>query len=187
MFPGASFQGPSGGWEQRPDGWMQSLRTSNPYRYSKAAQVEFTVHYEPRIKGYLQVQTLSLLEPCLAVRSSARLAGPWSDSACIYQPPEKKSPGLLLYAGKAHKAFIGADLSFTYAVNTTDKDRIYDDTGIYYPKVLKGKITREKGTPMTGPLRGSIHPSQGDDIHGKGHAQTPPPCHPCAQGTAPCT
>jgi len=109
--------------------------------------VEFTVHYEPRIKGYLQVQTLSLLDSCLAVRSSASLAGPWSEPTCIYQPPEKNSPGLLLYAGKAQKAFIGADLAFTYAVNTTDKDRILDDMGIYYPKVLKGKITLKRARP----------------------------------------
>ena len=33
-----------------------------PVPVLNAAQVEFTVHYEPRIKGYLQVQTLSLLE-----------------------------------------------------------------------------------------------------------------------------
>ena len=135
-------------WMGTASGWMDAKPADvKPVPVFKGAQVEFTVHYEPRIRGYLQVQTLSPLEPCLAVRSSASLAGPWSDSACIYQPPEKKSPGLLLYAGKAHKAFIGADLSFTYAVNTTDKDRIYDDMGIYYPIVLKGKISRKRARP----------------------------------------
>lgn len=135
-------------WMGTAAGWMDAKPADlKPVPVLKAAQVEFTVHYEPRIKGYLQVQTLSLLESCLAVRSSARLAGPWSDPTCIYQPPEKNSSGLLLYAGKAHKAFIGADLAFTYAVNTTDKDRILDDTGIYYPKVLKGKITRKRACP----------------------------------------
>jgi hypothetical protein len=135
-------------WMGTAAGWMVAKPLNlKPVPVIKAAQVEFTVHYEPRIKGYLQVQTLSLADSCLAVRSSARLNGPWSDPTCIYKPPEKDSPGLLLYAGKAHKAFIGADLAFTYAVNATDKDRILDDMNIYYPKVLKGKITLKKARP----------------------------------------
>lgn len=135
-------------WMGTAVGWMEAKPADlKPVPVLNAAQVEFTVHYEPRIKGYLQVQTLSLLDSCLVVRSSASLAGPWSEPACIYQPPEKNSPGLLLYAGKAQKAFIGADLAFTYAVNTMDKDRILDDTGIYYPKVLKGKITMKRARP----------------------------------------
>jgi hypothetical protein len=55
-------------------------------------------------------------------------------------------PGLL-HEGKAHKDFICADPNLAYAINTMDKDRILDDTGIYYPKVLKGIITRERARP----------------------------------------
>ena len=132
-------------WMGTATRWVEAKPAGlKPVPVLKATQVEFSVHYEPHIKGYLQVQTLSLLNPCLAVRSSARLAGPWPDPTCIHQPPEKNTPGLLLYAGKAHKAFIGADLAFTYAVNTLDEDRIFDDMSIYYPKVLKGKITRKR-------------------------------------------
>ncbi len=63
-------------WMGAASGWMDAKPADvKPVPVFKAAQVEFTVHYEPRIKGYLQVQTLSLLEPCLAVRSSAGLQG----------------------------------------------------------------------------------------------------------------
>ncbi|HOS97287.1 MAG TPA: hypothetical protein PLU54_06495 [Deltaproteobacteria bacterium] len=103
-------------------------------------QVEFTVHYEPELGGLVQVQTLSLADPCLALRFAATVSSAWSGSMCFFQPPERSSQGLLLYAGKAHKAFAGSQVAFTYAVNTLDPHRIMDDMGIYFPVVLKGTI-----------------------------------------------
>lgn len=136
----------------RPQWWMGSIsgwvgskpEGLKPVPVFHGAQVEFSVGYEPRTKLFLQVQTLSLLEPCLAVRTSKGVHGPWSGAGCIYEPPEKASPGLLIYAGKAHRVFAGADIAFTYAVNTTDKERILGDMNIYYPVVLKGKVERYK-------------------------------------------
>jgi len=136
----------------RPQWWMGTAwgwarvnpRNLKPVPVMNDAQVEFTVHYEPLLNGFLQVQTLSLLEPCLAVRTSPRMRGPWPGSRCIYAPPEKTPPGLLIYAGKAHRVFSGADIAFTYAVNAMDEDRVLDDLGIYYPRVLRGTITRRK-------------------------------------------
>jgi hypothetical protein len=132
------WMGSAGGWvDIKPVGL-------NPVPVFTKGQVEFTVHYEPLLKAFLMVQTLSLREPCLAMRSSPGLIGPWTGPECFFQPPQKTLPGLLIYAGKAHKVFMGADLTLTYAVNTTDKERIMDDMSIYYPVVLKAKISLRK-------------------------------------------
>jgi hypothetical protein len=109
-------------------------------------QVEFTVHYEPELRGLVQVQTLSLADPCLALRFAAAVSTAWSQPVCFFQPPERSSQGLLLYAGKAHKAFAGSRVAFTYAVNTLDPDRIMDDMDIYFPVVLRGTIRPRPGS-----------------------------------------
>ena len=129
-------------WMGGIDKWMEGKPSEpKPVPVFTGGQVEFSVHYEPRIKRFLQIQTLSLQNPCLAVRSSSGLTGPWTLPVCFYQPPEKSLPGMLIYAGKAHKVFKGADLAFTYAVNTTDKKKFLDDMAVYYPVVLKGKVS----------------------------------------------
>lgn len=126
------WMGPSRGWVVNP------ARNEKPVPVFHGGQVEFSVHYEPDIKCFIQVQTLSLADPCLAIRFSESFFHPWSQPVCFYQPPERSSRGLLLYAGKAHKVFEGADLAFTYAVNTTSAERLMTDMEIYYPVVLKG-------------------------------------------------
>ena len=132
------WMGSAGGWaDAKPAGLK-------PVPVLSGGQVEFTVHYEPLLKAFLMVQTLSLQEPCLAMHSSPGLTGPWTGPECFFQPPQKTPPGLLIYAGKAHKVFKGADLTLTYAVNTTDKVRIMDDMSIYYPMVLKAKISLKR-------------------------------------------
>jgi len=41
----------------------------------------------------------------------------------------------------------GADMVFTYVANTTKEDKLLNDTGIYFPVMLKGRIVRDGGTP----------------------------------------
>ena len=130
-------------WWMGPDRqWVRNLsRHERPLPVFQGGQVEFTVHYEADLKGFIQIQTLSLADPCLAMRFTEDVSRPWSQPECFYQPPERSSRGLLLYAGKAHKVFEGADLSFTYAVNTTSAERLMSDMEIYYPVVLKGSFS----------------------------------------------
>lgn len=155
----------SAGDLSHPQWWMGTgpqwvgARAPNrkPVPVFTGGQVEFTVHYEPVLKGIIQVQTLSLADPCLAFRFTGDLSAPWSDALCFYQPPERTARGLLIYAGRAHKVFQGADVAFTYAVNTLDPDRIRDDMDIYYPVVLKGTM----GTPPPSGSGPRAEPAQG--------------------------
>jgi hypothetical protein len=128
-------------WWARERGWIsQENMTELPPPLFTEGQMEYTVSYVPEIGKYLQIQTASLLRPSLAYRSAETITGPWSPLKEFYDPTEAGQNSLLIYAGKSHPALTGAGVVFTYAVNSTDSERLLKDTGIYYPVFLKGEI-----------------------------------------------
>ena len=80
-------------------------------------------------------------------RYEAIMPGPWSEKRCLFMPPEQGQPDILVYAGKSHPILKGSDMVFTYVANTTSEDKLLNDTGIYFPVVLKGRFVRDAGTP----------------------------------------
>jgi hypothetical protein len=102
-------------------------------------QMEFSVARQLPGRGYLRVQTADFFNPCLAVSTAPGLTGPWSTAACFFAPPEQGNPELLIYAGKSHPMLRGADMVFSYVVNTTSADRLFSDMTIYFPVLLKGR------------------------------------------------
>ncbi len=131
-------------WEGSQNRWVRHDKLAGrPAPVFSRAQMEFTVHYEPSRRCFLQVQTMSLTDPCLSYRTAPQITGPWSDPKPFYDPPEKKDSTLLIYAGKAHRGLTGADLVFTYAVNSMDMDRLLADEGIYYPVFVRGTFSEQ--------------------------------------------
>jgi hypothetical protein len=102
--------------------------------------MEFTVHYSPLLKQFLQIQTRSFQDPSMALRAATDITGPWSPLQNFYKPIEAGQPNLIIYAGKSHPELTGADIVFTYVVNSTDYGRLLRDHRIYYPVFLKGHI-----------------------------------------------
>lgn len=128
-------------WAGDKAGWVgQKDSAAKPQRIIADGQMEFTVEYLPQQHHYLQVQTLSVMNPCLAMSTAAATTGTWSGQACFFTPSEQGKPELLIYAGKSHPMLKGADMVFTYVVNTTKEDRLFDDMSIYFPVMLKGRI-----------------------------------------------
>lgn len=135
-------------WAGGPAGWASGKDTrAKPECIFAEGQMEFTVEYLPREKRYLQVQTLSVMNPCLAWATAPATTGPWSEKSCFFMPPEEGRPDILIYAGKSHPMLEGADMVFTYVANTTSEDKLLNDMGIYFPVMLKGRIVREDDTP----------------------------------------
>lgn len=126
------WAGDRAGWERK--------KNVRPERIISDGQMEFSVQYQAQLGRYLQVQTLSVMNPCLTMASAKSLTGPWSTKTCFFTPGEQGSPELLIYAGKSHPALKGADMVFTYVVNTTKEDSLLDDMSIYFPVMLKGRI-----------------------------------------------
>lgn len=134
-------------WWAKERGWIlhQDLVEIPPPLFTQG-QIEFTVNYVPKIGKYLQIQTVSLLRPSLAYRLAENITGPWSPLKEFYDPAEAGQNSLLIYAGKSHPALTGADAVFTYAVNSSESERLLKNKDIYYPVFLKGEIkkVREK-------------------------------------------
>jgi hypothetical protein len=134
-------------WAGEQAGWVGSPADKEKLpRIIADGQTEFTVEYLPRLQHYLQVQTLSIMNPCLAISTAAAATGPWSKRACFFTPPEQGMPDLLIYAGKSHPMLRGAEMAFTYVVNTTKEDRLLKEMTIYFPAMVKGKITADRTT-----------------------------------------
>jgi hypothetical protein len=87
------------------------------------------------------------MNPCLAMASAVSMTGPWSAQTCFFTPHEQGSPKLLIYAGKSHPMLKGADMVFTYVVNTTKEDLLFNDMSIYFPTMLKGRIVSDRTDP----------------------------------------
>jgi hypothetical protein len=128
-------------WAGVSAGWVgHSVSGPRPMSVLSGGQTEFSVEYVPRLKRFVQIQTLNLLNPCLAVCTTSVLQGPWSGRECFYSPKERNMKDLFIYAGKSHPAVQGADMVFTYVVNTRLKDKLMNDMSVYYPVVLKGWV-----------------------------------------------
>lgn len=105
------------------------------------AQVEFGVHFEPRFKSYLQIQTIGFGAVDLGFRTAPRPEGPWSPLSRFYSPQQTSSmPGMLTYAAKSHPFLAGADLVVTYATNHLEPQRLISCSALYYPRFLQVEI-----------------------------------------------
>jgi hypothetical protein len=130
-------------WWTGKGGWVvQDKLYRMPEPLFRDAQMEFTVHYEPALGRYVEVQTGSFTDHCLVLRWSRSLTGPWSEGKRFYCPDGDE--GLLVYAGKAHPGLIGGDLICTLAKNSLDPERLLDDDSLYYPVFIRGTY-REGG------------------------------------------
>ncbi len=128
-------------WVGERGGWVgPNSGAVKPRRIMSDGQMEITVEYQSRLKRYLQIQTLSVMNPCLAISTATAITGPWSAQTCFFSPPEQGRADQLIYAGKSHPTLSGAEMAFTYVVNTTREDRLLSDMAIYFPTLLKGRI-----------------------------------------------
>jgi hypothetical protein len=129
-------------WTGGQAGWVHQSRSGpQPRSLIAGGQMEFSVEYLPKLRRYAQIQTLSLLNPCLSICTASALTGPWSARECL--SPAPKGQGVFIYAGKSHPEIQGADLIFTYVLNTRSKKRLLEDRSIYFPVVLRGWITMD--------------------------------------------
>ena len=67
---------------------------------------------------------------------------------CFFTPSEQGMPDTLIYAGKSHPMLGGAEMVFTYVVNTTRENRLLKDMSIYFPIMLKGRINADRILPQ---------------------------------------
>jgi hypothetical protein len=137
---GGTLVGPQW-WAGDKTGWVGPEETEVKLsRIIADGQMEFSVEYSPLLKRYLQIQTLSIMNPCLALSTAMALTGPWSAHTCVFTPSETGKADLMIYAGKSHPMLSGGEMALTYVVNANREDRILGDMSLYFPLMVKGRI-----------------------------------------------
>jgi len=128
-------------WVAESRAWISQAELEGPPSPAfPEGQVECTVHYEPSLRLFLQIQTGALYEPDMLCRWAPSVTGPWTEPKPFHRPREFYTPGLLIYAGKAHPALAGGEVVLTYNVNSLESAQVLRDQDIYYPLFLRGRI-----------------------------------------------
>jgi hypothetical protein len=137
-------------WAGEKQEWVaQQELTSTPQPLFSEGHTEFTVHYEPKLEQFLEIQTVGFGGADLGFRMADSATGTWSPVDQFYRPEEHQIPGILIYAGKAHPQLMGSDLVLTYATNIAGYGRLVDRDDLYYPRFLKAtfKDAPDGGAP----------------------------------------
>jgi hypothetical protein len=124
-------------WDGEDRGWVpqQDLREA-PQALFAGGQTEFSVHYEPTLDRFLEIQTIGFGPVDLGFRLGDSPVGPWTPLETFYRPEEYGQSRILIYAAKAHPQLAGADLVLTYATNTYPYARLVLRNDLYYPRFL---------------------------------------------------
>jgi hypothetical protein len=130
-------------WAGDQRGWVaQQELKEPPVPVIDQAQTEFSVFYSRALARYLQFQFSGFPVSPICARTAERLAGPWSDPQAFISETAlmPSTPGLMLYAVKAHPELKCDGLALTYASNTHKLEQLLDSSTIYYPQFVRVKL-----------------------------------------------
>jgi hypothetical protein len=104
---------------------------------------ELSVTHDPRGtgQGFVLVHSQGFGIAPIEVRFASALTGPWSRPSIVdlapYVEQQHGARDTLVYAAKAHPEQRGAEWVVTFAINSLDPTRVWNDLSIYYPRVLR--------------------------------------------------
>jgi hypothetical protein len=128
-------------WAGEEAGWLieQDLPEAPQPLFSEG-QNEFTVHYEPALDQFLEIQTVGFGQADLGFRLADSPTGTWTPIERFHRPEEYEVSDIMIYAAKAHPHLTGADLVLTYASNTFPFARLVRRDDLYYPRFLRARL-----------------------------------------------
>ena len=127
--------------------WVNNQWTTNIQQEPKSSslfigQTEFSVHYDPNFKKFIQIQTYDIGKTSIVYRLADQLQGPWSKPVQIYTPPLNEAKEFV-YTANAHPEYKSDTLIITYNINNRDISRLINNENIYFPKIIKVKWDKE--------------------------------------------
>ncbi|MBU0518892.1 DUF4185 domain-containing protein [bacterium] len=137
-------------WTGEEGGWvMQQNLLQKPQPLFSEGQSEFSVHYEPSLNQFIEIQTVGFGKAELGFRLADHPTGRWSSIRNFYRPEEYEIADIMIYAAKAHPCLRGADMVLTYATNSFDFKKLIAHDYLYYPRFLRVnfKISTNKSAP----------------------------------------
>jgi hypothetical protein len=133
-------------WAGEERGWViQQELLEPPHSLFSEGHTEFTIHYEPALNQFLEIQTVGFGQADLGYRRADSLTGTWTPIERFYRPEEYPLPDILIYAGKAHPQLVGADLVLTYATNIVGYGQLVARDDLYYPRFLRASLKTATG------------------------------------------
>lgn len=116
--------------------WENNIRSEPKSSSLFYGQTEFSVHYDQKLKKYIQIQTYGYGKASIGYRLADQLYGPWSEPVLFYTPTlhEEKE---FVYTANAHPEYQSDGLIITYNVNNGSFERLISNEDIYFPKIIK--------------------------------------------------
>lgn len=126
-------------WDPDRQQWkLQSEIMDKPISLFENAPTEFTIHFSPTMRKWIQFQINGFGGAPIISRSASNMTGPWKKGDLEFYPQEATTQGVLIYAAKAHPALEGSvNLVLTYASNLLDFKKLLEEERFYYPRFLK--------------------------------------------------
>lgn len=129
------------------DAWVdQAALTATPPVVLTDAPTECSLHRDAATGRWVHTASHGFGATTIAIRTAARLEGPWSAPTDVFTPPESSVEDPFVYAGKAHPHLRGptGGLVVTYADNSFTFADLFDparaDT-LYWPHVAELTLT----------------------------------------------
>jgi hypothetical protein len=116
-------------------GWGSASGSARPL-FSEG-QTEFSVHVDRATGRWIQVQTVGFTRATIGVRTAPAPQGPWSPVRVVYEPPESRRLGVLVYSARAHPHLAApGGVLVTYNSNASELARLVRDSSLYYPRFV---------------------------------------------------
>ena len=132
-------------WSSADSAWIVQTRLQRkPVPLFTGGATEFSVHRVPETGTFIQVQPIGFGAATFGYRTAPRITGPWSELTEFYRPPEMHRPDIMIYALKLHPHLRGDGLIATYATNTFSLSELVTDQSLYYPRVLRLRLTSSR-------------------------------------------
>jgi hypothetical protein len=125
-------------WNGKREGWVaEPDLVKAPQALFAEGHTELTVHYEPALGQFIEIQSVGFGPADLGFRLAETPTGEWTPLERFYRPEEYETKNILIYAAKAHPELAGAELVLTYATNAYPYARLVRREDLYYPRFLK--------------------------------------------------
>jgi hypothetical protein len=120
--------------------WTGQSWSSDPTQAAgivKDVQTEFSVSRGPDGRLWM-IAVKGFGKTDIVVRTATAPAGPWSEPAVLFHPPESDRKGdVLVYSAKAYVHDPAQGLAFTYCTNHLDFWTMAGDMSLYFPRFVR--------------------------------------------------
>ena len=102
-------------------------------------QTEFSVHYQPDLDQYVQIQTYGFGHASIGYRLADQPEGPWSVPVIFYKP-HLEDQQEFVYSANAHPELITEGILITYNINNFNFGKLVNNEDIYFPEFISVKF-----------------------------------------------